>query len=162
RGIAPSTRLEQKPGAPFGLVDPKFDQARGSDVAMLLANVMGLTKTGSECLVVLPQLGKHVEWIDVVGVVVFDSLQPLDVANRVEGAPADFAYSLSDRVGHRKELLGFLIEKQMIVAEVRATHVPMKVLGLQIQREHVGENRVHRSLYVFGRLDVEIARCSQG
>ena len=75
-GIAASTRLEQKPGAPLGLVDPNLNQARGGDVAMLLADVVGLAKTGRERLVVFPQFGKHIEGFDVVRVIVCDSLQP--------------------------------------------------------------------------------------
>ena len=76
RGIAPSAGLEQKPGASLGLVDPHPDQARGGDVAMLLADVVGLPKTGRERLVVFPQFGKHVEGFDVVRVIVCDPLQP--------------------------------------------------------------------------------------
>jgi hypothetical protein len=58
-GIPPSARLEQKPGASLGLVDPHLDQARGGDVAMLLADVMDLAKTGRERLVVFPRFGKQ-------------------------------------------------------------------------------------------------------
>ena len=37
----------------------------------------------------------------------------------------------------------------MIVAKVRTTHVPMKIFGLQIEREHVGQQRPQgvRNLY---------------
>jgi len=42
RGIPLTAGLEQEPGAPLGFVDPDFDQARGSDVAMLFGYVMGL------------------------------------------------------------------------------------------------------------------------
>jgi hypothetical protein len=35
-----------------------------------------------------------------------------------------------------------LVEEKMIVTKVRARHVPMEVLGLQIQTEHVGEHDI--------------------
>src|SRR5215469_12211135 len=113
-GIAPSARLEQKPGASLGLIDPQLDQARGGDVAMHLADVMDLTKTGRERLVVFPQFGKHIEGLHVVRVIVCDSLQPRDVADRVERPTAYFANALSDRIGHRKELIRLLIEQPVI------------------------------------------------
>src|SRR6185437_9906146 len=39
--IAFAARLEQEPGAPLGLVDPDLDEARGRDVAVLFADVVG-------------------------------------------------------------------------------------------------------------------------
>ena len=38
-----------------------------------------------------------------------------------------------------------LIEQHVIVAEVRAAHVPMKVLGLEIQDKHIGCHRIQGS-----------------
>ena len=46
--------------------------------------------------------------------------------------------ALSDRVGHRKNPVAVLIQKQMVVAEMRAAHVPVEVLGLHIEREDIG------------------------
>ena len=42
------------------------------------------------------------------------------------------------------ELVGLLVEQQVVVAEMRPRDVPVEVLGLQVQREHVGEQQVQR------------------
>ena len=48
-------------------------------------------------------------------------------------------------VGGGENLIGLLVEHQMIVAEMRAGHVPVKILGLYIKREHVGEQDAQRT-----------------
>ena len=47
-------------------------------------------------------------------------------------------------IGRGEDLVGMLVEKEVIVAKVRARHVPMKVLGLEIEREHVGKESIER------------------
>src|SRR5437868_15379169 len=39
----------------------------------------------------------------------------------------------------------------MIVAEMRAAHVPVEILGLDVQGEYVGDDGVHRRRDVLGR-----------
>ena len=104
-GIAATAGLEQEPGAPLGFVDPDLDQARGGDVAVLVADVVRLAQARRERLVVLAQLGEHVLRLDVVGVVVDTRCSPGDVADRAERGAADLADALGDRVGHREELV---------------------------------------------------------
>jgi hypothetical protein len=43
--------LEEEPGAPLRLVDPHLDEARGGDVAVLAAQVVGLPKPRRKLLV---------------------------------------------------------------------------------------------------------------
>jgi len=73
RGAA---RLEQKPGAPLGLVDPYFQQTRRCNIAVLVAYAVRFTHPIGEPAVVFTQFGEHVEGRDVVGVIVQDSLEP--------------------------------------------------------------------------------------
>src|SRR5207245_10612055 len=58
---------------------------------------------------------------------------------------ADLAHALGDIVGGRENLLAVLVEEQVIVAEMRAGHMPMEVLGLEIKREHVREQEIERA-----------------
>jgi hypothetical protein len=109
---------------------------------MVVADVVRLAQPRREALVVLAQLREHVERIDVVGVVVRDALGAGDVADRAQRRAADLADALRGGVGHRVELVRLLVEQQVIVAEVRAAHVPVEVLGLEVEREHVGEDAV--------------------
>src|SRR5262245_11537279 len=44
RSFGAAGRFEQEPDAPFGLVDPDLNQARGRDIAVLVADVMRLAQ----------------------------------------------------------------------------------------------------------------------
>ena len=68
--ISLAARLEQEPGTPLGLVYPDFDQARGGDVTVLVADVVGLAQARGKRLVVLAQFGEHVLRLDILGIVV--------------------------------------------------------------------------------------------
>src|SRR5262249_15590345 len=57
---------------------------------------------------------------------------------------ADLPHALRNRIGHRKDLFCLLVEQQVVVAEMRSAHVPVKVLGLDVEREHVRERAVQR------------------
>ena len=46
----------------------------------------------------------------------------------------------------------------MIVAEVRAGHMPMEILGLQIEREHVGEQDIERAGNLRNRVGAQVGR----
>src|SRR5262245_41101534 len=94
------TGLKQEPGSPLGFIDPDFDEAGGGDVAMLVADVVGLAQPRRQHLVVLAQLGEHVLRIDVVGVVVQDALEVADLADRFDRGTADLADALGDGIGH--------------------------------------------------------------
>ena len=69
---------------------------------------------------------------------------------------ADLADALGDRIGHGIDLIGLLIQQQVVVAEVRAAHVPVKILGLQVQREHIGQDAVHPAFDALGRGGAQI------
>src|SRR5258708_33280918 len=67
------------------------------------------------------------------------------MADRAQGGAADLADRLGDVVGGRENLLGLLVEEEMIVAEVGARYMPMEILGLQVKRKHVGEQNIERA-----------------
>src|SRR5271156_3487951 len=101
RAISVPTRLEQEPGAPLGLVDPVLDEARGGDVAHLVDDVVHLAQARGEALIVLAQLRQHVEWIDILGIVVLYALQARNVTDRAQRRAAGLANALRDGIGHR-------------------------------------------------------------
>jgi len=51
---------------------------------------------------------------------------------------SDLPHPFGDVIGHREQLIPMLIEKEVVVTEVRAAHMPVEVLRLDIDREHVG------------------------
>ena len=106
----------------------------------------------TSCGVILAQLGQHVLRRHIGRVVVGDPLQPGDVPDRAQRAAADLARPLGQRLGHVEDLRRLLVEQQVIVAEVRAGHVPVEVLGLEIKREDVGQQPGQRApRYPFAR-----------
>jgi hypothetical protein len=70
-----------------------------------------------------------------------------DVADGMDRSPADLARALGDIVGHREDLLSLFVKQQVIVAKVLPAHVPVEVLGLQVQGEYVGEEFPQRAGY---------------
>src|SRR5215467_14844520 len=143
--LAIAGRLEQGPGATLGLVDPVLDQAGAGHVVVLLANRVGLAQARGQLLVIVAQLRKHIQRRDEVSVVVQDSLQAADVADRVQRSAADLADALGDGVGGRENLLAMVVEEEMIVAEVGTGYMPMEILGLQVKRKHIGEQDIERA-----------------
>src|SRR5919197_5130557 len=68
--LANAGRFEQEPSAPLGLVDPVLDQAGAGHVLVLVADRVRLAQVRRQLLVVVTQLGKHIERRDEVCVVI--------------------------------------------------------------------------------------------
>src|SRR5436853_7567417 len=104
--------LEKEPGSSLGFVDPNFDQTRGRNVSMFVANVVRLAQARSQCLIVVCQLSKHVRRLDVFRIIVGDPLITRNLTNRVQSNTTNLSNSLCDGVGHREQLLGVFVEQQ--------------------------------------------------
>src|SRR5687768_3712081 len=96
-GISAPIRFEQEPDASLGLVQPDLDQARAGDVAVLIAYVVSLAQPRRESLVVVTELGEHVGRLDIIGVVVGETLGARDLTDRPDGETAELANPLRDR-----------------------------------------------------------------
>src|SRR5215472_16807738 len=68
--VPPAGCFEQEPGAPLGFVDPYFDQTRCREVTMVVTHIVRLAQPRGKRLVVVRQLGEHVQWLDVFGIVI--------------------------------------------------------------------------------------------
>src|SRR4029077_1868771 len=82
---------------------------------------------------------QHVLRAHILGVVVQNALQAGDVADGTDGGASDLPRPCGDGVGGSEYLIALLVQQEVIVAEVRTRHVPVKILGLQVQREEIGE-----------------------
>jgi hypothetical protein len=131
--------LVQEPCAPLGFVDPILQQARSGNVAMLIGKTVGFAHVSSQLLVVVTQLGEHIQRSDKIGVVVRDSLKTSDMSDRTNRRAADFASAFSNIVRGGEDLLRLFVEKKMIVAEMRTRHMPVIVFCFHIKRKYVGE-----------------------
>src|SRR5260221_476482 len=70
-------------------------------------------------------------------IVVFQALMARDIADGVERRSAYFARALCDVVGHGENLLGVLVQQQVVITKVAPTHVPVEILRLHIKCEHI-------------------------
>jgi hypothetical protein len=64
--------------------------------------------------------------------VVPEALVLRNIADGAQGGPANFARTFCKVVDHRENLIGVLIKQQVVVAEMRSRHVPMKILRFKI------------------------------
>src|SRR5882724_2762051 len=154
--VAATRRLEEEPHAAFRLVDPGLDQAGTRHIPMSVAESVRFAKTRRELFVVVAQLCKHIERRNVLRIVVRNALEAGNVADRTQCRSADLAYALGDAVGGREDLIGLLIQQEVVVAEVRAGHVPMEVFRFQVQGEQVRQQHVERSRNSARRLRTQI------
>ena len=69
-------------------------------------------------------------------------LQLGDMADRAERGAADLADPFGHVVGGAEDVGGLFVEQQVVVAEMRPADVPVEILGLQIEREAVGQKPV--------------------
>src|SRR5580704_18751456 len=134
--------FEQEPHAPLGLIDKVFQNARGRHVVVLVAELVAFTHRRGDLLIVVHQFAQHVVGRHKTFVVVFNCLQFRNLADGAQRGAADLAHALGKVVGGGEYLLGLLVEQQMIIAEMRAADMPMEILGLQVQRESIGQNLV--------------------
>src|SRR6266436_4531247 len=58
-------------------------------------------------------------------------------------------------------VLAQLVQEQMVVAKVRSTHVPVEVLGLHVEREHVRQDSVHCRGDVLRRCGAQVGASSE-
>jgi hypothetical protein len=58
----------------------------------------------------------------------------------MQGPSTDLPHALRNRIGRGKDLLTLFVEEKMIVAEMPARHMPMKVLRLDVKGKHVGQH----------------------
>src|SRR5438309_7309293 len=84
-----------------------------------------------------------------------------NLSNRSQCQSPKLSNPLGDWICHREKLVGVLIEKQVIIAEMRPAHVPVKIFGLHVKRKHISENGIRRSAYVFGGRSRQIRSCCE-
>ena len=88
------------------------------------------------------EVAQHFQGADERLVVVLDRLQLGDMADRPQRGLAELAHPFGQRVDHGVDLVAVLVEQQVIVAEMRPAHVPVEVLGLEVEGEGVGGEAV--------------------
>src|SRR5688500_13079257 len=122
----PAARLEKEPHALFRLMDPLVEEIYRRDIAVLPAEAVNLAHRVDERPVVLHELTHHVARRDERFIAVIQALQLRDVSDGPNRRPAEHAYALGDDVRHGKDIFGLLLEKEVVIAEVRPAHMPVE------------------------------------
>jgi len=82
-----------------------------------------------------------------------------EIADGPQSVASDLARRLCNIVRHSEDLLGLLVEKNVIVAEVASAHVPVEILRLNVECEHIGQQSTQRGSDLDNSFTVE-AKCS--
>jgi hypothetical protein len=131
--------FRQEPGPALGLIDPNLNQTGRRYVVIFLARFVSAAEIARQRLIIGAKFCQHLFRSDAFVVVIFQALVPGDVANRAQRGSTDFPRAFSNIIGDGKYLFSVLVEQQVIITEVLAGHVPVKILSLQVQRKRVGE-----------------------
>jgi hypothetical protein len=123
------------------LVNPTLDQAGSSHIIVPIANFMRGPKESHELQVVRAQFLQHFLGRDTFIIVVFKALVPGDIADGPEAFASSFARAFRNSVRHRKNLIGVLIQQKVIVTEMAACHMPVKIFRLHIENENIGKQQ---------------------
>jgi hypothetical protein len=85
-----------------------------------------------------------------------DGLQLGDLSDRADRDAAELAHPFGELVGGGEDRFRLLVQHQMIVVEMPAADMPVEVLGLQVKRKGVRQQRVEgcRNLLDGGRRQV--------
>src|ERR1700730_12675037 len=83
------------------------------------------------------------------------------MADRTNRRAAELARPFGDQVRRLIDLARLLIEQQMIIAKMRPRDVPMKILGLDMEREEVGKQPCQSRCNLIARMPPKIRRSQQ-
>src|SRR5262245_22428953 len=109
-------------------------------------------------LIVVHERQQHIDRGNVVLVVVLDPLQLRDMPDGADRGAADLACALGQNIDTPCELIALLIEQEVVVAEMRAADVPVKVLGLHVERKRIRDQGIQRGRYFAHALGWQVSR----
>jgi hypothetical protein len=124
------------------LVNPVLQQAGSGNIPLIVTERMDRSHAESQGFLVFPEFAQHIGGSDEVRVVVMDTLQPGNVSDRSNGRTADLSNPLRNLIRHGKQLIPVIVEQKVVIAEVRSTHMPVKIIGFQVQAEDISEESI--------------------
>jgi hypothetical protein len=132
-----SCGFEKKPSTTLRLVDPVLEKTCRSNVVGIVAKAVYSAHAQIQRLLILFKLAQHVGGFNVIRIIIRNPLKAGDVSDGPYRHSTNLPHAFGNFIGHGKDLICVLIEKQMVVAKVRSAHVPVEVLRLQVKREYV-------------------------
>ncbi|MNT35183.1 hypothetical protein D3C72_1712020 [compost metagenome] len=80
------------------------------------------------------------------------------MADGADGRAADLARPFGNVVGHRKDLRALFVQQRVIITEMRTGNMPVEILGLDVEREDIRQQRGQRSGDVAARFSAKVGR----
>src|SRR3546814_13039691 len=99
-----------------------------------------------------------VDGSDEIRVVVLHALETADMADGAQRRAAKLADPFGDEIGGRENFGRLSVEHQVIVAEMRAAYVPVKILGLEISHIGIGPQYVESGLNIAHLVRIDVRR----
>jgi hypothetical protein len=129
----------------LGLIDPILEEARSGYIARVVAKAVYGAHPQDQSFFILEEFAQHISGVNVARVVIRESLQACDVPDGPYRSSTYLPYAFGYLIGDGEHLIRMIVEEQMVVAKMRAAHVPVKVLRFQVKREHVRKQSVESS-----------------
>jgi hypothetical protein len=107
-------------------------------------------------LFILVQFAQHIGGSNEISVVVSQALDAADLPDRTDCCSTDLANSFRYVVGHGKHQICVIIQEEMVIAKVRARHMPVEVLRLQIKHKYIGKESVESSCNIHVRFMADV------
>src|SRR5262249_50566716 len=111
----------------------------------------------SKSLIVVVQLCQHIRRRHEIRVIVRDARELSDLADRPNGGAADLSNALGNGIRGGEDLPRLLVQEQVVVPEMWSGNMPVEILRLEVQRHHVGKQKVESSGEVASRIRAESA-----
>jgi hypothetical protein len=123
---------------------------------VFVADFVGPPQESREFAVVGAKIGEHFVRREGFFVIVFETLVPGNIADGTERCGAELAGTLGDVVGHGEDLIGVLVEQEMVIAKISAGHVPMEIFCFHVEGKRVGEQMTEFGRYFRNAIAREI------
>jgi hypothetical protein len=81
-----------------------------------------------QSLFILSKLAQHIGVVNVIRVIIRESLQASEMSDGARRRSTDLPYAFGNVIGDGKDLIRVLVEEHVAVAKMGSTHVPEEVL----------------------------------
>ena len=127
------------------MIDEVLQKACGRHIAGIVTERMERAHMQNKCLLVFVQFAKHILRRDEICVIVDNSLKSRYMSDGADRGPAKLPSSFGEVISHGKELIAMVVQQKVVVTEMRAAHVPVRVLGLQLEGKDIRNECVETS-----------------
>jgi hypothetical protein len=145
RIVLSASCLKEEPNAALALIDPIFEEAGGGNIACFITDCVDRSHARNQGLLVLAKLTQHVFWSYILCIVVRDAPQTSDVPDGTDGGSTNLTNALGDIVSHVEDLIAVFVEQKVVIPEVRTAHMPMEVLGFEVESKRIRKQGVQCS-----------------